>query len=83
MKVRVDPERCQGHTLCAMIAPDMFQLSELDGSAAASTEEVPPEREEQAREAAQSCPEQAITIEDDRNGSPVPSGNRQTREMTS
>lgn len=64
MKVRVDQERCQGHTLCAMIAPKMFQLSEIDGSSSAVTEVVPADQEALVREAAQSCPEQAIVIED-------------------
>ena len=32
MKVFVDSERCQGHTLCAMIAPDSFELSDIDGT---------------------------------------------------
>ncbi|MFF0497355.1 ferredoxin [Nocardia aobensis] len=62
MKVRVDPERCQGHTLCAMVAPKSFVLSEIDGHSAAVSEDVPPDQEEQVREAAQSCPERAITI---------------------
>ncbi|BBZ41475.1 ferredoxin [Mycobacterium conspicuum] len=65
MKVRVDPERCQGHTLCAMIAPDSFQLSDIDGSSSAVNEVVPPDQEELVREAAQSCPEQAIMITDE------------------
>ena len=65
MKVRVDQERCQGHTLCAMIAPEMFQLSDIDGSSSAVTEVVPADQEDLVREAAQSCPEQAILIEDD------------------
>ena len=42
MKVHVDPERCQGHTLCAMIAPDVFQLDEVDGHSTAVIDgEVP------------------------------------------
>ncbi len=65
MKVWVDPERCQGHTLCSMIAPDSFRLSDIDGSSSAIDEVVPPEREDQVREAAQSCPEQAIIITDE------------------
>ncbi len=65
MKVRVDQDRCQGHTLCAMIAPEMFQLSDIDGSSSAVTEVVPPDQEDAVREAAQSCPEQAILIEED------------------
>ena len=65
MKVWVDPERCQGHTLCSMIAPDSFRLSDMDGSSSAIDELVPPDREDQVREAAQSCPEQAIIITED------------------
>ncbi|MEE2030681.1 ferredoxin [Rhodococcus chondri] len=62
MKVRVDPERCQGHTLCAMAAPDVFELSEIDGHSTAVNEDVPADQEDRVREAAKSCPEQAITI---------------------
>jgi len=65
VKVWVDSERCQGHTLCAMIAPESFQLSDIDGSSSAIDEEVPADREDQVREAAQSSPEQAIMITDD------------------
>lgn len=68
VKVRVDSERCQGHTLCAMIAPDMFALSDVDGSSSAASETVPPDQEELVREAAHSCPEQAILIEESQNG---------------
>ena len=64
MKVSVDGQRCQGHTLCAMIAPDSFVLSDIDGSSSPVTEVVPPEHEEAVREAAHSCPEQAILIEE-------------------
>ena len=62
MKVAVDAQRCQGHTLCAMAAPAFFELSEIDGHATAVDAEVPAVLEETAREASRSCPEQAITI---------------------
>ena len=62
MKVWVDSERCQGHTLCSMIAPDSFELSDIDGSSSAVNEVVPTDQEDLVREAAQSCPEQAILI---------------------
>jgi ferredoxin len=62
VKVRVDPERCQGHTLCAMAAPDVFQLDEIDGHSTAISEDVPADQEERVREAVRSCPEQAISI---------------------
>jgi ferredoxin len=65
VKVWVDSERCQGHTLCSMIAPDSFQLSDIDGSASAVNEIVPPDQQDQVREAAHSCPEQAILITDE------------------
>jgi ferredoxin len=64
MKVFVDSGRCQGHTLCAMIAPDSFQLSDIDGTASPVDDIVPPERQDSVREAMQSCPEQAISIEE-------------------
>jgi ferredoxin len=64
MKVQVDSEKCQGHTLCAMAAPEVFQLSEFDGHSTAVIEEVPPELEAKVRSAAGSCPEQAIIISD-------------------
>ena len=62
MKAWVDPKRCQGHTLCAMIAPNLFHLSDLDGTSSAAADVVPPDQEKPAREAARSCPEQAILI---------------------
>jgi ferredoxin len=62
MKVRIDPELCQGHTLCAMTAPELFALRDEDGHGYALGDEVPPELEEKAREAARSCPEQAIVL---------------------
>jgi ferredoxin len=62
MKVHVDPELCQGHTLCAMTAPELFGLRDEDGHAYAVESEVPPELEGKARDAARSCPEQAIVL---------------------
>jgi len=65
VKVFVDSGRCQGHTLCSMIAPDSFQLSDIDGSSSAISEAVPAEQRDQVREAAHSCPEQAILVTDE------------------
>lgn len=63
VKVRVDSQRCQGHTLCAMIAPEMFELSDIDGSSSAVREIALPDQENAVLEAAHSCPEQAIVID--------------------
>jgi ferredoxin len=62
VKVHVDPERCQGHTLCAMIAPALFTLDDVDGHSSAIDGEVPAGLEAKADEAIRSCPEQAISI---------------------
>jgi ferredoxin len=64
MKVFVDSERCQGHTLCAMIAPESFLLSDIDGTSSPVNEVVPTDQEGAVREAVHSCPEQAISIEE-------------------
>jgi len=45
-----------------MIAPDSFVLDDIEGHASAASEDVPPDHEDVVREAAHSCPEQAILI---------------------
>jgi ferredoxin len=62
VKVRVDLDRCQGHTLCAMRAPRSFELDDVDGHSVVVDEEVPPDQQHDVVEAARSCPEQAISI---------------------
>jgi ferredoxin len=64
VKVRVDSQRCQGHTLCSMIAPESFQLDDIDGHSSPVSEVVRADQEDLVREAAHSCPEQAIFIEE-------------------
>lgn len=63
MKVSVEPGKCQGHTLCAIAAPELFKLREDDGHAYVDGNgEVPKDLEGKAYAAAATCPEQAITI---------------------
>jgi ferredoxin len=62
--VRVDPDVCQGHTLCALAAPAVFHLREEDGHSFVESPDVPPALEDQVRKAAATCPEGAITIEE-------------------
>lgn len=45
-----------------MIAPESFELDDVDGHAHAVVEAVPSERRESVVEAVNSCPEQAITV---------------------
>ncbi len=49
MKVSVDGQRCQGHTLCSMIAPDSFELDDVDGHASPVSEVVPADQEDAGR----------------------------------
>ena len=61
MKVRVDEGLCQGHTLCAMKAPEVFDLDEVDGHSLVIDENVPAGLQEKVRQAVRSCPERAIS----------------------
>ncbi len=63
MQVRVDEERCQGHGLCRLSAPEIFFAREEDGHAYVLSETVPEGREDEAQLAADSCPELAIEVE--------------------
>ena len=64
MRIRVDAERCQGHTLCNMVAPELFGLREEDGHSFVTQEQVPAALEEVARKAALGCPERAIEVDE-------------------
>jgi ferredoxin len=64
MRVRVDPELCQGHGMCHMSAPAIFQLREQDGHSYVLSEVVPADLEDDARLGADSCPERAISVDD-------------------
>jgi ferredoxin len=63
VRVTVDPELCQGHTLCNMVAPDIFHLRDEDGHSYVVVDELTPEQEALAHKAAVGCPERAITVE--------------------
>lgn len=61
-RLRVDPDRCQGHARCYALARELFVVDEVDGHSRAVSEEVPQGLEAKAKMAAQSCPERAITL---------------------
>ena len=63
MRARVIPERCQGHTQCHLVAPQIFKSQPEDGHAYVDEPEVPVELEELALRAARGCPEEAIVLE--------------------
>lgn len=60
MKVSVDANTCTGCELCCDSVPDVFVM---DGSVArAKVDEVPAELQDAVRDAAGSCPVQAIQV---------------------
>lgn len=62
MKATVDAGTCTGCTICADIAPDVFEMGD-DGLAHAKAEDVPATAEASAQEAAGSCPVEAIKVD--------------------
>lgn len=64
MKISVDPQKCEGHALCAAIAPTVFEVGDDDLSRV-----IDPAPDDKAwpdiRAAVASCPTLAITASDD------------------
>ena len=63
MKAVVDREACISCGLCVTIAPEVFEFDDED-IAIVIADPVPAENEAEAQEAADSCPTDAISIED-------------------
>jgi ferredoxin len=61
MKASVDRTKCQGHSRCFQIAPELFRQDE-QGFAFTSGGDVPAGLEAKAREAELNCPETAIVL---------------------
>jgi ferredoxin len=62
LRVRVDPDKCQGHNRCKAVAPELFELDEYGNARAAGDGIVPPHLEEKAHLAKSNCPEFAVEI---------------------
>lgn len=63
MKAIVDVETCTGCGLCVDVCPEVFELNE-ESIAKVIADPVPPEAEDTSRDAAESCPVDAISIEE-------------------
>ncbi len=64
MKVHVDAQICAGFGVCLGLCPEVFELHD-DGYAIVLVGEVPPELEDEVRQAVGQCPSKAISITDD------------------
>jgi ferredoxin len=62
MRLKVDPDRCEGHAQCVVYAPELITLNE-DGHAVVTVTDPSLSQEAEARAAQQACPERAIELE--------------------
>jgi ferredoxin len=65
MKLRVDPDKCQGHARCFALAPELFDVDDYGMSSVKGDGTVPAELQERARLAIVNCPEFAIEETDE------------------
>ena len=63
MRVRVDEDLCLGCGICEGLAPDVFSLAN-EPFAEVLLDPVPEEFEDDVRQSAEECPEEAIIIEE-------------------
>ncbi|MDP6345404.1 MAG: ferredoxin [Alphaproteobacteria bacterium] len=68
MRIKVDPEICQGHNRCCALAPELFDTDDYGAAYALNDGAVPEELAEKARLAVDNCPEFAISILDESGG---------------
>ena len=61
MKVRVDPDLCEGHGKCEKAAPAVFELRDDDLSYVLM-DDIPESEREKVKNAVRLCPRQAINI---------------------
>jgi ferredoxin len=64
MKVRVDPDRCQGHNRCYALAAELFDIDEYGQASARGDGTVPTELEAKALLAEANCPEFAVLVDE-------------------
>jgi ferredoxin len=62
VKVRIDPESCQGHGRCYDLAPGLFRDDDEGYGQVLGDGIVPQEAARDARLAALNCPERAIEL---------------------
>lgn len=62
MKCKVDPDLCNGDEICVQVCPEVFEMQ--DDKAILKMDEIPEDLQDSVREAADSCPSEAIIIEE-------------------
>ena len=62
MKAYVDHDTCIGCGVCPSVCPEVFEMKD-DGLSHVIVDEVPSDVEDKAKDAEESCPVNAITVE--------------------
>ena len=65
MRSRVDTEKCEGHSRCYSLAPELVAVADLGNAFELDAGEVPAGLEDKARLIVDNCPEFANTIEEE------------------
>ena len=63
MRLHLDRSACEGHGRCYALAPELFDCDEDGHAVLLATGELQAEEVDEARTAADNCPEFAITVE--------------------
>ncbi len=65
MRIAIDAAKCEGHSRCYALAPDLVDVDDLGYAFVLGTGAVLDGLEDRARLIVDNCPEFAITIEED------------------
>ena len=65
MKIHVDSDKCEGHSRCYALAPDLVDVDDLGTAFELNDGVVPAGMEERAQLIIDNCPEYAIEIVED------------------
>jgi|TARA_B100001971_G_scaffold143503_1_gene132635 ferredoxin len=62
VKIKVDRDKCEGHSRCYSLAPDLVDVDDLGNAFELTDGEVPAGLEDRANLIVDNCPEFAIEI---------------------
>ena len=65
MRIRVNPNLCQGHNRCFSLAPELFEVDDFGLATALNNGIIPDGMEDKAQLYIDNCPEFAITVVDE------------------
>ncbi len=64
MRITVDSDKCEGHSRCYSLAPELVDVDDFGNAFVLNDGEVPSGMEDRARLVADNCPEYAIQVEE-------------------